>query len=273
MAFKYHISFVTNLAANLNCNWFRIVPLFPSFAHSHLKSLCCLIRIWADSFFLDRLSSSISLLLAQDSISNMWICSYTLFLLRNQWMIKIIEGSNERCFGWQHDLAKLLWKFQFTWKMFLLSVTCHCSKITNHYNILTVKPSQCSKSGSNFFVKRGSRGQQRLQQTQKQSVFVLARLTSPSCAGALPQELCHWFCSQSLLLSSGISFGIDCQMICRGSNLESNLNSAAWPTSCNGFICSKKPEQTVWNSKSFKVCWKRRNEVQQWVDFNPLPPS
>ena len=65
-------------------------------------------------------------------------------------MIKRIEGSNERCFGWQHDLAKLLWKFQFTWKMFLLSVTCHCSKMTNHYNILTVKPSQCSKSGSNF---------------------------------------------------------------------------------------------------------------------------
>ena len=28
----------------------------------------------------------------------------------------------------------------------------------------------------------------------------------------------------------------DCQMTCRGSNLDSNLNSAAWPTSCKGFI-------------------------------------
>ena len=31
----------------------------------------------------------------------------------------------------------------------------------------------------------------------------------------------------------------DCQMTCRGSNLDSNLNCAAWPTSCKGFIASK----------------------------------
>ena len=31
----------------------------------------------------------------------------------------------------------------------------------------------------------------------------------------------------------------DCQMTGRGSNLDSNLNSAAWPTSCKGFIASK----------------------------------
>ena len=30
----------------------------------------------------------------------------------------------------------------------------------------------------------------------------------------------------------------DCQRTCRGSNLDSNLNSAAWPTSCKGFIAS-----------------------------------
>ena len=35
--------------------------------------------------------------------------------------------------------------------------------------------------------------------------FVLAPPTHPSCAGALPQELGHWFCSQNLRLSSGIA--------------------------------------------------------------------
>ena len=55
------------------------------------------------------------------------------------------------------------------------------------------------------------RCQQRLPQTQKRPVFVLARPTRPTCAGALPQVLGHWFCSQ-ILLSSRIAFGSDCQM-------------------------------------------------------------
>ena len=58
----------------------------------------------------------------------------------------------------------------------------------------------------------------------------------------------HWFCRQNLQLSSGIAFGSDCQMIGRGSNLDSNLNSAAWPTGCRGFTCSEIPKPTVWNS-------------------------
>ena len=42
IAFIPHISFVTNVA-----DGFKVFP------HSHLKSLCCLIRIWADSLFKD----------------------------------------------------------------------------------------------------------------------------------------------------------------------------------------------------------------------------
>ena len=37
-----------------------------------------------------------------------------------------------------------------------------------------------------------------------------------SCAGARPHELCHWFCSQILRLPSRIAFGSDCQMTCTG---------------------------------------------------------
>ena len=43
----------------------------------------------------------------------------------------------------------------------------------------------------------------------------------------------------------------DCQMTCRGSNLDSNLNCAAWPTSCKGFIASEITAQTVWSFSSF----------------------
>ena len=43
----------------------------------------------------------------------------------------------------------------------------------------------------------------------------------------------------------------DCQMTCRGSNLNSNLNSAAWPTSCKDFISSEITAWTVWSLSSF----------------------
>ena len=43
----------------------------------------------------------------------------------------------------------------------------------------------------------------------------------------------------------------DCQMTCRGSNLDSNLNCAAWPTSCKVFIASEITALTVWSFNSF----------------------
>ena len=76
--------------------------------------------------------------------------------------------------------------------------------------------------------------QQLLMSTQKHPVFVLALPISrvqPKSAGVLPQELGHWFCSQKWL-SSGIALKSDCQMTGRGSNLDSNLNSAPWPKGC-----------------------------------------
>ena len=92
---------------------------------------------------------------------------------------------------------------------------------------------------------------QLLQQILKRPVFTLARLTRPSCAGALPQESCHWF--WNLWFPSGIALGSDCQMTGRGSNLDSNLNSAAWPTGCTGFICSIVSKWTVWSLNSLKT--------------------
>ena len=42
----------------------------------------------------------------------------------------------------------------------------------------------------------------------------------------------------------------DCQMTCRGLNFDLDLNSAAWPMSCKGFIASETTA-SVWSLNSF----------------------
>ena len=86
------------------------------------------------------------------------------------------------------------------------------------------------------YVYVSMRGQQQLLQTLKHPVFVLASQTSASKAREWPQELGCWSSSLNLLLPSRTAFEIDGQMTGRGSNLDSNLNSATWPTSCEGFL-------------------------------------
>ena len=90
------------------------------------------------------------------------------------------------------------------------------------------------------------------------------------------QELVNWFGSQNLRLSSGIAFHNDCQMACRGSNLDStgNLNSAAWPMGYRDFICSETPEESSINCVDFEFFVERQNWGQLWVnDTNPHPPD
>ena len=88
MVFKHHISFATNLAANYDCNRFKITPYIVSkLLRRHLKSLRCSIKIWADALSSDR-SSIQTCCFAQDSIQNMQFCSYVIFLLRDQWLIE-----------------------------------------------------------------------------------------------------------------------------------------------------------------------------------------
>ena len=91
-------------------------------------------------------------------------------------------------------------------------------------NCSTLELSQYCKRGSTFSSSvrvSGGHSPHRLHTTWQRPVFVLARPTRPSCAGALTQELSHWFCSQYLRLSCKLAFGSDWQMTCRGSNLDS----------------------------------------------------
>ena len=120
-------------------------------------------------------------------------------------------------------------KFHFTLNE---TMNCHCLKNHKSLNLLPLKLSQYHKSG--FYLKQACHCQQLLMSNQKHPFFVLALPIStvqPKCAGVLPQELGHWFCSQKWL-SSGIALKSDCQMTGRGSNLDSNLNSAPWPKGC-----------------------------------------
>ena len=109
MAFKHRISFVMDLAAKLCKLWLRLIQIhacyrFQAFVSSSLKSLCYLIRIWADALSLDR-SLIYSCCFAQGSIWNLLFCSYVIFLLSRPMTDEKIEQNYGRCFGWQQHLA------------------------------------------------------------------------------------------------------------------------------------------------------------------------
>ena len=171
MAFKYHISIATNMAANFGCILFRIMldivselkkvkikywssscqccfqtshlicnqfgcklwlqwiqnharHRFQAIAQRHLKSQCFLILIWADALFFERLTNEICCF-AQDSIWNMWICSYVIFYSK----------TNEVSKDWA-KLWALLWSVT-TSRWFIIShkkkkLTRHGQKFTEH---------------------------------------------------------------------------------------------------------------------------------------------
>ena len=78
-----------------------------------------------------------------------------------------------------------------------------------------------------FFLKQARLCLQRLPLTWKHPMLVLTIWLCLSFA----KEHGYWFLSQNLRLAFGMGLGSDGQKISRGSNLDSNLNSAAWPMS------------------------------------------
>ena len=160
-----------------------------------------------------------------------------------------IERSNERGFSRKQLLANSIQNFISHEER----VTRHGPIFTKHWPFWLLNLVSIARVVVRF-PKRTYCSHQRLRPTRKRPVFVLARLTRPSCAWALPQELGHRFCSQNLRLSSGIAFESDSQKTGRGLNLDSNLNSATWPMGYRGFICSEPQinvQQTVWVLNSF----------------------
>ena len=131
--------------------------------------------------------------------------------------------------------------------------------VTAHYlqrikSFLTLKFESVSQEWQHIFLVGVCCCQRQLPSNWKLPVFGLASLTCQCCAGVLPQKLCHWFCNQNLRLPSGTAIGNDGQMISTGWNLDSILNSSAWPTQwqvVKGFISSKNHRQNCVEFKFF----------------------
>ena len=137
----------------------------------------------------------------------------------------------ETCFHvWNMFLQNLI-NFIFTWK----TICCYCPKFTK--SLWRSNRASISKEAAHLFRESLSQccGHLLLQETQKHPMLVYAVLACPphqSCVWALHNQLSHWFWSKNLQLFSGTALGSDGQMTSRGSKVNSNLNSPAWPTSC-----------------------------------------
>ena len=154
-----------------------------------LKSLCCAIEIWADA-----LLSDIS-----------WIYyKLDLLLCTRLDFTRIWSETNERskgrarrllvCNKFSRTASKIPWK-----QSEKSSVTCHDPKFTKpeHLNLIDSRTKSVCKSGSTF----SSSEQVALAATASRLWPALClcspvRPASQTCAGALPQELGHWSCTQ-----------------------------------------------------------------------------
>ena len=99
------------------------------------------------------------------------------------------------------------WKFCFRWKQKVISLLPDICKTLNPF--LLLNSVSITRVAAHFIQASLSR---------QLEMFVLACQTSTTCAMALP----HWFCPLNLQLTSIIAFWSDCQMTCRGLNLDSS---------------------------------------------------
>ena len=208
MAFKHSISFATDLAANFGCNRFRITPDIVSKLLRPAIWSSCAVWLESEQTPFPWTGSLLSCCFAQDSIRNLWFCSYIIFLLRDQWMIARLSEAAMGVALVGNNFWLIPWEFHFPTKKNSVVTAWYLQSIKT---FLTVELSQYRKSGSTFSSSEpvaASSDCSRLGNT----LFVFASLTRPSCAGVLFQELGHWFCSQLLWLSSWIAFGNDYQM-------------------------------------------------------------
>ena len=145
---------------------------------------------------------------------------------------KKIERSNGCCFGRQQLLANSIENFTF-------HVKRKCSLRPEMYKalkpFLTDELSQYSKSGSMFSSLEPVAAHNDCSRLRNALCLYLPVQPAQECLRSAPS----WFCPLNLRLPSGTAFESDCQMTGRGSNLDSNVKSASWPTSCKGFIASE----------------------------------
>ena len=184
----------------------------------------------------------------------MLLCSYVIFWLKDQWMIKRLSkatGAGLVCNNFTPIPSKI--SFHMGIKSNLLNVSFRPEPKT----FLALGLSRYSKSCSTFSSSEqvaASSDCSRIRNTLSHPVFLLTHPTRPSTPESCPKRLAVDSPSKpSITFWNRLQR--DCQLIGRGSNLESNWNSATWPTSCKGFIASETTAQNVWSLNSFYVVY------------------
>ena len=175
----------------------------------------------------------------------MLFCSYALFVLRDKLLIEWLSNWAKWC--------ALLWSvstscqvhqnFHFTWIKKVLGVAWNLQSIKN---LLPLELSQYSKSGSML-----SSSVQVAAHSDCSWLWNTLRVFARPSDPPKPEQ-CQRAAQRAwrLILPSKPSITLwhtlwgDCQTTCRGSNLDSNLSSAAWLTSCKG-LSPPKPQHKL----------------------------
>ena len=228
------ISFATDWAANFGCDWFRITPdIVSKLVSAVIWSRCAIQFEFEQTPFL---RTGRRLRPAALHRIRFGTCGFdVIFLLRDLWLIeRLSEAMGAALVG--NTFSPIPSKISFHVKKKWLVPARNLQSIKT---LLTVKPSRYRKTRQEWyhvFLKRACRGQQRLPPTRKRPVYARPSDRPKQSWRAAPRA---W----PLILPSKSSITFwnrhrrDCQMTCRGSNLDANLNSgsATWPTSCKGF--------------------------------------
>ena len=214
MAFKHSITFTTNLAANFGCNQFRITP--------DIVSKLLLAAIWSRCAVWFRYE--------QTPFPQIG-CRYRPAALHRirfgTWGFgqhQLLADSMEISF---HNF--LMWNSHQKKKCLIAAQNFKVQSIKNLFARVACFPqaswSWPTATASNWDMETPC-GCARPSDQRKQSQMAAPRAWQL----ILPSKP---------LITFWNSLWRDCQMTGRGSNLDSNLNSAAWPTSCKGFIASE----------------------------------
>ena len=149
-----------------------------------------------------------------------------------------IAWNHERCFGKSQVFADSIKNFISHEIKFVVMA----QKLPSNKPFLTLKLSQCfwpSKLAQTKSVSSSEPAAASSNCRWLGNILCLCLTVRPAPSDhPRPQAVPKRCPKRSAILGSGISSRSDCQMTCRGSNLDSNLNPTALPTTSKGFICS-----------------------------------
>ena len=219
MAFKLSISFAINLAANFGCNIFWITPdIVCNILRATIWS-CCPVLFESEQTPFPRTCRWFR------PAANMMFCLHIILLLRDKWLIERLSesmGCVGCCFGRQQLLAYSIEIFISHEKKWLVAA----QNLQSIETLLTLELNQYRKSGRMFSSSEPVAASSDCSLLGKRPVFC-ACLSDPrkQSQRAAPRA---W----PLILPSEPSITFwnslrrDYQMTGRGSNLDSNLDSA-----------------------------------------------